>query len=139
MKYISLLVLFLVVYWSWGFQNMTLAVSEETHIDLQEDIRNIITEYIQENLPASQDLKFERLWTENITDNQVKASFSYSFNDPGEDIGPARVLIDGYAILNKKITDDEEFEVWNFDELYILNNHIQFEEGESITVQPESN
>ncbi|MCB9025820.1 MAG: hypothetical protein H6625_05850 [Bdellovibrionaceae bacterium] len=139
MKYLSLIILLLLVRWTWNLSQQVVVIPEETHLSLQDDLRTIITNYIQENLPSSQNLKFERMWTERATDNQVKATFAYSFDDPGEDTAPARIMIDGYAILNRKQQDDGEFEVWNFDELYILNNHIQFEEGEAITVQPETN
>lgn len=137
MKYLSLTILLFFVYFTWTISQQSADIPEETHLSLQEDLRKIITDYIKENLPNSKNLKFERLWTERANASQVKATFTYSFDDPGEDISPVRVLIDGYAILNKKQKQDSEFEVWNFDELYILNNHIQFDEGESITIQPE--
>ena len=139
MKYFSLIILLVIMKVSWNVSQQIDEVSEETHLNLQEDLRTIITEYIQESLPNSKNLKFERLWTEKVDANQVKATFTYSFDDPGEDIAPARVMIDGYAVLNRKLQQNDEYEVWNFNELYILNNHIQFEEGEAITIQSESN
>jgi hypothetical protein len=137
MKYLSLIFLFFVVSWSWGLTQKSTDISEETHLSLQDDLRTIISNYISENLPNSKNIKFERMWTENMSEKKVKATFAYSFDDPGEDIAPARVMIDGYAILNKKPAENSEFEVWNFDELYILNNHIQFNEGDPITLQPD--
>ncbi|MCB0355763.1 MAG: hypothetical protein KDD40_02090 [Bdellovibrionales bacterium] len=139
MKYFSLLLLLIIMLLTWNISHNPEDISEETHLNLQEDLRTIITNYIQDNLPDSKNLKFERLWTERASRNQVKATFTYSFDDPGEDTSPARVMIDGYAVLNRKLQQDDEYEVWNFDELYILNNHIQFEEGEAITIQPETN
>ena len=136
MKYLSLFVLFLLVSLTWQLANEPVDISEEIHMGMQEDLKKIITQYIKENLPKSKNLKFERLWTEKTKKDQVKATFTYSFEDEGEDVGPARVKIDGYAMLNRSLVEDGEYEVWNFDELYILNNHIQFQEA--ITIQPEN-
>ncbi|MCB0390716.1 MAG: hypothetical protein KDD58_05485 [Bdellovibrionales bacterium] len=138
MKYFSLIVLLIILNYTWSLTQSSDDIPEETHLSLQQDLRTIISDYIQKNLPNSKNLKFERLWTERAHANQVKATFTYSFDDPGEDIGPARVMIDGYAILNRTLDQNEEYEMWNFDELYILNNHIQFEEGEAITIGNES-
>ncbi len=138
MKYLNLIILFAFVYWSWGVAKTPASISEETHLSLQQDLKTIISNYISENLPNSKNLKFERLWTERVNENQIKATFNYSFDDPGEDIAAARIIIDGYAVLNRKGQDNPEYEVWNFDELFILNNHIQFEEGEAITLQPDT-
>ncbi len=139
MKYLSLIILLLLMSWSWKLTRLPVEIAEDTHMSLQDDLRTIITEYVTSNLPNSKNLKFERLWTEKANANQVKATFTYSFDDSDEDVPAARILIDGYAILNRKLQQDDEYEVWNFDELYILNNHIQFDESETITVEPESN
>ncbi len=133
MKYLSLFILLILMATSWSAFHKVPTISQETHAGIQSDLKRIITEYVQENLPQSKDVKFERLWTETNNEKQVKATFTYSFVDSSEEKGSARVSIDGYAILNKAKSDNSELEVWNFDELFILNNNIQFEDPINIT------
>lgn len=135
MKYLSLLVFFFAMQWSWSLINDPSNVSEHIHVGIQDDLKRIISEYIQENLPNSKDLRFERFWTESLKKNQVKASFIYSFEDDSEGTGPARVQIEGYAILNRDAATSEEYDFWNFDELYILNNRIDFKEPVRVNTQ----
>lgn len=136
MKYLSLFVLLLMMSTSWSFVNHRPEISEDVHVGIQDDLKRIITEYIQNNLPSAQNIRFEKMWTEKLKSSQVKASFIYSFEDASEDVGEARVLIDGYAIINREpAQQQDEIEYWSFDELYILNNHVQFKDG--ITITPE--
>lgn len=134
MKYISIGILLFAMSWSWSLIHRDSKVSESVHIGIQDDLKRIISEYIEKNLPSSKDLRFEKIWTEKVKDDQVKASFIYSFEDENEEVGAARVEIEGYALLNRDKTPNEEFDVWSFDELYILNNRVDFKEG--ITVGP---
>ena len=137
MKYLSLLVFLFAMHWSWSLVHDPANVSENVHLGIQDDLKRVISDYIQENLPKSKNLRFERFWTENLKKNQVKASFIYSFEDNAESVGPARVEIEGYAILNRDENTDEEYDFWNFDELYILNNRIDFKEP--LRVDPRGN
>lgn len=132
MRYASLFLIVLAMFGSWKAIDSAEAVSELVHVGIQEDLKRVISEYIVENLPESKDLKFERMWTEHKTENQVKASFVYSFSEENEETGDARVRIEGYAILNRDLDVYDSVDVWSFDELYILNNHVVFEEGITI-------
>jgi hypothetical protein len=136
MKYLSLILIVATLGWSWSIIHESNDITEVVHQGIQDDLKRIISEYIQENLPSSDNLRFERMWTEKVKDTQVKASFMYSFDDSSEDSGNARVIIEGYAVLNRDPKPNEELDVWSFDELYILNNHVVFEEG--ITIGTES-
>lgn len=97
------------------------------HVGIQEDLKRLISSYIQENLPNSKNLLFDRFYTESVDDNKVKASFTYSFEDEDEQVGQARVEIEGYAVLNRGQETNETLE-WTFDELVILNNQVDFKE-----------
>lgn len=131
MKFVSLIFVVGLLYWSWKLVHETRPLDQATHIELQEDVMKMISDYIQNNLPTSRGLKFERFWTEKITDQKVKASFVYSFEDLNPDLGEARVQIEGFAILNKLASEESEEEVqsWSFDELHIQNNQIDFKEA----------
>ena len=127
MKYFGTLFILLAMYLSWGYANTEQPVSQRVHLSLQQDMKKMISDYIQQNLPNSQDLQFERFWTEALNDNRVKASFIYSFEDASEQMGQARVQIEGYAVLNRAKETSDSIE-WSFDELVILNNAVDFKE-----------
>ena len=133
MKYASLILIYFTMLGTWKVINQANPVSEVVHVGIQEDLKRVIENYIKENLPESKDLNFHRLWTELKAPNQVKATFMYSFADDGEESGKTRVEIEGYAILNRDKTKNDTTDVWSFDELYILNNHVIFDEGITIT------
>lgn len=136
MKYLSLFLLLAILKWSWTFSHHPLDVSESVHIGIQDDLKRIIEEYIQENLPSAHDLKFKRFWSEQIKEDQVKATFAYSFADQSEGSGSTQVEIEGYAILNHEKKGDEKFDYWNLDQLSILNNKIDFKEPLQINLHP---
>jgi hypothetical protein len=85
------------------------------------------------DLPNSRDLRFERFWTEAVKNNVIKATFIYSFEDESANVGAARVAIEGYALLNRKDDEADSTQVWSMDELYILNNKIEFKEDMKIS------
>lgn len=136
MKYLSVVVLVGLMTWTWRLVHRESAISQQIHVGIQQDLRRIITDYIQKNLPNSEDLRFERFWTEALSKDKVKAAFLYSFKENSQSHGPTRVQIDGYAILNRDKNDSNaEKESWSFDELYILNNQIEFQQPLTITPQ----
>lgn len=135
MKYISLVLILVAMSWTWSLSRHRDALDEGVHVGIQDDMKRIITEYIQENLPTAKNLRFERMWSEQIKENQVKATFVYSFEDDTEETA-ARIEIEGYALLNRDPKSDEKYDVWSFDELHILNNHVIFKDGIAVTGRP---
>ncbi|MBK7845019.1 MAG: hypothetical protein IPJ71_15260 [Bdellovibrionales bacterium] len=135
MKYLSLIVFLIALQWTWSFSHRPSNISESAHVGIQVDLKKIISDYITENLPTSRNLKFEKFWSEQLKKNVVKASFVYSFDDEDQESGNARVVIEGYAILNRDSKVDETFDYWNLDELYILNNKIDFKDPMLIDLQ----
>ena len=127
MKYLSTILFLAAMYWTWGLVTHERPISEQIHISIQDDLKRLISEYIQQNLPNSQNLRFDRFWTESLDDNKVKATFTYSFEDSNEQVGAARVQIEGYAVLNRAKETSDSIE-WSFDELVILNNHVDYQD-----------
>lgn len=132
MKVISVLVFTAALIGSWVMVHAKKPVAESVHIGIQNDLRNIITEYVQKNLPESKNLRFEKMWTETLNKNRVKAHFVYSFEDVSETGEPALVEISGSAMLNK-VEETPEMATWSFDQLQILDNKVQFSEPVQIT------
>lgn len=132
MKVVSLLVFAVALVGSWAMVHSKKLVAESVHIGIQNDLRNIITEYVQKNLPDSKNLKFEKMWTETVKKDRVKAYFVYSFEDQSNGSEPAIVEINGSAILNK-VNETPQMATWSFDEFKILDNEVNFTDPVQIT------
>ncbi len=133
MKFFGVLAFLIAMNWTWSLVHDARSISESVHLGIQDDMKKIIADYIAQNLPTSSGLQFERFWTENLKDNQVKATFVYSFEDANAEVGAARVQVEGYAILNKLASSNTNYETWSFDELQILDNKVEFKDPMQIT------
>lgn len=132
MKIVSVVFFALALSGTWMVAHSKKPVAESVHVGIQNDLKRIITEYVQKNLPASKNLRFQKFWTETLNDKKVKAYFLYSFEDTTEEGEPAEVEIDGSAVLNK-IEEKGNESIWSFDELQILDSKVAFSEPIQIT------
>lgn len=132
MRYLSLCFFAVLMYWSWGFTHSPLVIPETTHIDIQDDIKMMITETIYTHLPTVSAFRFDRFWTQNLEANKIKAVFTFSFENSAETEGAARYGVEGSAVL----TYDENTSVWNVDGPIFNNNAITFKDG--IIIKPDS-
>ena len=132
MRVLSLVIIVLLMQWSWALLHREPEISQSVHLGIQKDLKRYISDYISTNRPSAHHLKFEKFWTEKLKKNQVKASFLYSFKDGRENM---RVQIEGYAIGKETASE----EVWTFDELTILNNRLDFQKATNIRSTPTNN
>lgn len=132
MKVVSILIFAVALIGTWMMVHTKKTVAESVHIGIQNDLRNIITEYVQKNLPESKNLRFEKMWTETVKKDKVTAHFVYSFEDSGTNGEPALVEINGSAVLNK-VSETPQMTTWSFDQLQILDNKVNFSEPLQIT------
>lgn len=132
MKIVSVLVFAFALVSTWAMVHNPRPVAQSVHIGIQNDLKNIIAEYVAKNLPESKNLRFEKFYTETLNKNQVKAVFVYTFEDRTENGEPAVVGIEGSAILNK-IEETAETVTWSFDQLVIQDNKVTFEDPIQIT------
>lgn len=132
MKIVSVVVFAAALIGSWLVVRTPAQVSETMHVGIQNDLKNIITEYVQKNLPDSKNLRFDKFWTETVKKDQVKATFVYSFEDPSTENGDTTIQIAGSAMLNKgeETTDSV---TWNLNSLNIKDSHVDFQEPIQIT------
>jgi len=125
MKIVSVIFFALALAGTWWAAHAKRPIAQAVHVDIQTDLKRVISEYVQKNLPESKNLRFEKFWTETVNKDRVKAFFTYSFEDKTEAGEPAEVEIQGFAILNK-ILETSDSSTWSFDELQILDNHVSF-------------
>lgn len=132
MKFISPVIFAIVMIWTWNLSQASQAVPESVHLGVQTSLKRIITEYVQKNLATAKNVQFDKMWTEVIKKDRLKAVFQYTFVDSNKEAGDAKVQIEGYAILNKSAETAETMD-WSFDELHILNNSVDYKEPIRIT------
>lgn len=125
MRYLSLLFVIVIMYWSWAFIKAPLEIPETTHINIQDDIRMMIEGTIFKQLPSATNFKFDRFWTKSISNNQIVATFSFSFENTAEKVDPARYGVEGDATLNY----NAESRLWDVDNFRFINNEIIFKDG----------
>ncbi len=133
MRYIKLLILSLILSVTWIWVQKDQKVSELVHAEIQEDLKQLIANYIKKQLPDSKNIMFKNIWSETISDGKVKAHFKYSFDDSDKTAGTAGIAVDGYAILHQKNKRQNNIDIWTLEEIQILNNHITFKEGLTLT------
>jgi hypothetical protein len=130
MRYLSLLFFVALMGLTWSYIESTAAVPESTHIDIQDDIKLMISDTLVKSLPQVRDVRFDRFWTQNLGPNKVKATFLFSFENGAETEDPARYGIEGHAVLNF----DAQNGVWNVEGPHFVNNAITFKDG--IIIRP---
>lgn len=130
MRYLSLLLIVFLMSVTWAYVKAPLTIPETTHIDIQDDIKNMISQTISKALPQVAGFRFDRFWTQSLAKNKLKAVFSFSFENAAETEARARYGIEGSAILNY----DEVNSVWNVEGPYFSNNEVTFKDG--ILIRP---
>ncbi len=103
LQIIALAVLFLLLIITWFFFQKKNVFPESTHLALQEEFQNIVRNKLLEKNPSAYNIQFHDLWTETTNNSsQIRAVFSYSFNDPsgGDEDGQVDVKVEGSALIN---------------------------------------
>lgn len=136
-KIISLIVFIFALSWTWNIIHSSNAVGFETHSGIQEKLSEIITNTIQTKRPKAQNIQIDKIWTETLNENKVKAVFRYSFveqNDAGEVLNQS---IEGEAILHREPTEstpnEAPVEKWVLQNVKTTQDSVEFNEGTVIT------
>ena len=132
MKIISVLVFLGAMIFTWKLVNANDPIPESMHVGIQNDLKSVIAEYVEKNLPSSKNLRFVKFWTETVKKDQVKASFVYSFEDSTQENGNAVIQIEGFAVLDRG-EETPEAVTWNMTALKINDSHVNFQEPIHIT------
>jgi hypothetical protein len=132
MKIISLIFFALALSGTWIMAYAKKPVSQAVHMDIQNDLKRIIAEKLQKNVPESKNLHFDKFWTETVNKDKVKAFFVYSYDDVTAEGEPAEVEVDGSAVL-VKVDETPESSTWSFDGIQVLDSKVSFNEPIQIT------
>lgn len=132
MKYISLFVFTAFLIWTWNVIHNESPISFETHSGIQEKMAAIITDTIKAKRPSVSEVLIEKIWTEVISENKVKAFFIYSFKDNSE-TGLVTSQIKGEGLLERQKSEDPTVDKWALTNVKTSNDNIQFDDSTIIT------
>lgn len=131
MKILSLVLFIVALVWTWNLTHRIDKVPYSSHEGLQAEIAVIIEEAVRRKRPNMQNFLIEKVWTETIDDDRVRAEYTYSFVD-GDDL-EASQSISGELTL-KRMKQSNTDEVWQLEKVQTTNESLTFTRG--ITVRP---
>lgn len=122
--------------WTWNLVHNESPVSFETHSGIQEKLAVLISETIKAKRPAATDILIEKVWTEALNGERVKAFFVYSFKDQSEESGVISTQIQGEGLLERQADDGSGNDRWVLTKVQTTNDAIQFDEATIVTGSP---
>jgi hypothetical protein len=131
MKLAQAIFLFLIIWVSQVLTSVDKSVPVEEHVRLQNELTAFIQNYVQQNLPNSQNFKMHSIYTHPPRKGVIRAYFNYSFNTDG--ITTTQIL--GHAFLKK--IKNEPVQEWSLEKIEIQGEQITFDEP--IVITPEEN
>ncbi len=132
-KIVSLVVFIAALIWTWNVVHTTEAIGFETHSGIQMKLADLIKETLASKKPHAKDLTIQRLWTETLTDNKVRAVFSYKFVDISEGGEALEQVIEGEAVLHREPSEDSKIDKWTLQSVKTTNDFVTFTEGSVVT------
>lgn len=133
MKYLSTILFALCLGWTWKVIHTQGSVPFNTHAALQSRLAEIIANTIETMKPESANFKMEYIWTEILPNGQIKAHFSYKFDEVDSEEDIVENGIEGYAILEKESSVAEQDDRWSVIDIKTNNGTLNFREGIVIT------
>lgn len=138
MKYLSIVFFLVSMKFTWGMAYKAPAISMDTHKLIQSELKDIIYQVLIQYRPLATNLQFQTIWTERLSDDQLKAKFTYTFTDAEDQDGESvEQTQDGEAVLNRvSINQDNEKNnySWSLDEVTVSRQVLHFKKG--IVISP---
>jgi len=132
MKYVSLVLFTIALIWTWTLVHSTSDISFETHSGIQEKLAVLITDTVKAKKPTASEIVIEKIWTEVISNEKVKAFFIYSFKDNTE-TGLVTSEIRGEGILERKGETEDGSDHWVLTNVHASSDAIQFDDATIVT------
>jgi hypothetical protein len=132
MKYVSLVLFTLALVWTWNLVHTPSDISFETHSGIQEKLAGLITDTIKAKRPSASDIVIQKIWTEVVSNEKVKAFFIYSFKDNSES-GLVTSEIRGEGLLERKEPSATGEDHWVLSKVQTSSDAIQFDDATIIT------
>ncbi|QLY25180.1 hypothetical protein [Bdellovibrio sp. KM01] len=131
-KIVSLVVFVAALVWTWNVIHTNEAIGFETHAGIQTKLAELIKATLSAKKPNAKDLRIEKLWTESMNDNKVRAVFAYKFSETSEAGEALEQIIEGEAVLHREPTEDKT-DKWTLQSVKTTNDIVVFSEGSTVT------
>jgi hypothetical protein len=134
MKYISTVILFILLSWTWSLATTPRDYSLELYNSIEAEFENAIRAYIKEHRPDANSVIFRQLYTEAASTNgSIRAHFRYEIEAPAGGGESTSETLEGIALRHSP--DEGKTWVWNIEE--VIAPSIRFHEGIKITPSKE--
>jgi hypothetical protein len=132
-KIVSLIVFIAALVWTWNVIHTNQAIGFETHSGIQTKLAELIKNTLNKKRPNAKNLSITKLWTEDVSDNKVRAVFAYKFIDKSEAGDEVEQFIEGEAVLHRELSEEENVDKWTLQSVKTTNDIVTFSEGSIIT------
>lgn len=131
-KLINAVIFFLIIWATQCLVNVEKSVSFEQHVQVQQELSQLIAAYIKENLPNMTGFKMHSLYTKTPKKGNLEAYFNYSFTTQADaNSQQATTELEGVAVLRK--IKDEPAQEWALERIQIEGESLTFTEPVVIT------
>lgn len=138
MKYISTIIFIVALVVSWQLIHEKSAINFETHASIQLKLVDVIKQSILEIKPQAENIEILNISTEPLSDQTIKAYFSYKYSEPDEESkGLVEQQIHGDAVLRRKNGPNFSEDHWVLENVQTQTGHLTFKNGIVITPQDE--
>lgn len=128
-KIVSPLVLAALLIWTWHVVHTPSAIGFETHSGVQLKLAELIGKTLQKKKPDADNLRIVKIWTSPMSENKIKAIFSYSFTEKAEKDGGAEKIIEGEAVLHREPSEDPTLDKWVLQSVHTELESLNFMDG----------
>jgi len=97
-KLINAVIFFVIIWATQCLVNVEKSVSFEQHVQVQQELSQLIAAYIKENLPNMTGFKMHSLYTKSPKKGNLEAYFNYSFTQIAENNQDATTELEGIAV-----------------------------------------
>ncbi|MES2767825.1 MAG: hypothetical protein V4596_01655 [Bdellovibrionota bacterium] len=132
LKLINSIIFFVIIWATQCLVSVEKSVSFEQHVQVQQELTQLIGNYITENLPEMTNFKMHSLYTKPPKKGLLEAYFNYSFTTKvAQSNQHATTELSGIAVLRK--LKDEPQQEWALEKIEIEGETLTFNDPVVIT------
>lgn len=115
--------------WTWCLFNSPSQMGTDIHAGIQSKLSILIEESVKAKAPSMANFRLNKMYTEKLEDNKVKAHFSYQYDDADATMQ----TISGEAVLTKALSEDPNVQKWILQSVNAGTQALEFKEGTIIS------
>lgn len=101
-------------------------------MELRRGLSEQLTQSIVKARPDAYNIEVKEFWTETVTAGEVKASFTFEFDEPDSDGNLVHIEKSASAVVTK-VSNKQGTQTWSADKINLEGQVIIFKEGLTIT------